>query len=495
MVNSKHEGERCLWRKKDIEVGARLGFFYSPIAALGSTGSARGAPLFLPGVEMKSKSHSDWTKTTEGRIDTGVLESEVPSPEPSLIERGWRTPKRVFASLAHRDFRYLWFGAVLSNIGTWIQMLALGWLVLQLTNSALLLGFVGFAGNLPVFLLALFAGVAADRRNRRTLIIWTQVVQMVLAFFLGLMISFKMVNVASITVLSFGAGIAVAFGFPAWQAIISDLVPRKDLLNAIALNSAQFHMARLLGPALAGLILAVWGVAACFYINAVSFLTVIAALLLIRARPQLPKTTGESIWEHALSGVRYALSKRVIIVLLSSIGVLTVFGMIFTVLMPIFARDILKVGAKGLGYVMAANGLGAVTGALLVAYLAHVVRKDFLIKLGMTTFGLALIVFAFSRNVYLSMAALAVAGVAFLTSNSAINTSLQSIVPNEIRGRVMSLFVWSFMGLMPIGNLLGGWIAHMIGAPLAVFSGATVCLLTALLLIARPALLEGIPAS
>lgn len=434
-------------------------------------------------------------KLSRPRIETEVLGTEVPTPEPSLIERGWRAPKRVFASLAHRDFRYLWFGAVLSNIGTWIQMLAVGWLVLELTNSAFWLGFVGFVGNFPVFLLALFTGVVVDKINRRELIIWTQAIAMVLAFLLGVFTSLKMMNILIIAVIGFAVGIVTAFSFPAWQAIISDLVPRKDLLNAIALNSAQFHMARLLGPALAGLILGAWGAAACFYLNGASFLAVIVALLLIRSRPAVSKTRGETTWEHALSGIRYALSKRVVIVLLSSTGVLTVFGMIFTVLMPIFARDILKVGAKGLGYVMAANGYGAVTGALLIAYLAHVARKDFLIKIGMVTFSLSLITFAFSRNVFLSMAALALAGVAFLTSTSAINTSLQSIVPNEIRGRVMSLFVWTFMGLMPIGHLLGGWIAHLIGSPLAVCFGASVCLLTAFLLIVRPALLEGIPTS
>lgn len=444
---------------------------------------------------MRSKSDSDRVKTTKERIETEVLESEVPSPEPSLIEQGLRAPKRLFASLAHRNFRYLWFGAVLSNIGTWIHMIAVGWLVLELTDSPFLLGFVSFAANLPVFFLALFGGVAADRINRKWLIIWTQAVSVVLAFSLGLLASLHLATVVVITLLSFGMGIATAFSFPAWQAIISDLVPRKDLLNAIALNSAQFHAARLVGPALAGLILAAGGAAVCFYANAASYFAVILALLFIHWLPEPKKSHQGSIWEHALSGIRYACGNRVVIVLLASTGVLTIFGMIFTVLMPIFARDILEVGAKGLGYVMAANGFGAVTGALLVAYLAHIVPKDFLIKAGMITFSLSLIAFAFSQSVLLSMAALAIAGIAFLTSTSAINTSLQSIVPNEIRGRVMSLFVWSFMGLMPIGNLLGGWLAHLIGAPLAVFFGAVVCLLTALLLVARPSLLEGIPAS
>lgn len=425
--------------------------------------------------------------SSKGKFETGTVEAEVSSPEATLIEKGF-APARLLTSFRHRDYRYFWGGAVLSNIGTWMQTIALGWLVLSITNSAFYVGLVNFTANVPVFFIVLFAGVAADWLDRRNLIIWTQAALMILAFILAFLTSAHRISIPLIVVITLGTGIGTALNFPAWQAIISDIVPRKDLLNAIALNSAQFHTARLVGPALAGIILATWGAASNFYINAFSFLAVILALLAIRPRRRINFGSRQSILLQLKKGFSYAWRHPVIIALLTTTGLITLFGMPYVALMPIFARDILKVGARGFGFLMAASGLGSVVGALIVAYLATVVRRENLIKIGVSLFGIFLVVFALSRSVWLSMISLAIAGGSFLMATSAINTSLQSLTPGELRGRIMSMFVWTFLGIMPFGALIFGAVAERFNAPLAVAIGGSITLLTGIILIVRPSL-------
>ena len=413
--------------------------------------------------------------------ETNTIEAEVSSPEAALIERGF-APARLLSSFKYRDYRFFWSGALLSNIGTWMQMIALGWLVLMMTNSAFYVGLVNFTANAPVFFIVLFAGVAADRLDRRNLIIWTQTVMMILAFVLAFLTSAHRINIPLIVAITLATGVSTAFNFPAWQAIISDIVPRKDLLNAIALNSAQLHSARFVGPALAGIVLGVWGAASNFYLNAFSFLAVILALLAIRPQKIEKPDTKKSIRAHFMRGFHYAWRRPVIITLLSTTGLITLFGMPFVALMPIFARDILKAGAKGFGFLLAANGFGALVGALTVAYLAHTVRRETLIKIGATLFGVFLILFALSHNFWLSMIFLAGVGGSFLMTTSSINTSLQHLTPGEMRGRIMSMFVWAFLGIMPFGALIFGAIAEKFNAPLAVLIGGSVCVLTGLVL-------------
>lgn len=415
------------------------------------------------------------------KLETNTIEAEVASPEATLIERGF-VPARLLTSFKYRDYRYFLSGALLSNIGTWMQTIALGWLVLAMTNSPFYVGFVNFTANAPVFFIVLFAGVAADRLDRRSLIIWTQTAMMILAFILAFLTSAHRISIPLIIVITLTTGISTAFNFPAWQAIISDIVPSKDLLNAIALNSAQFHVARLFGPALAGIILGAWGTASNFYLNAFSFLAVILALVAIRPqKPEKPQTK-ENIRSHFIRGFRYAWSHPVIVVLLLTIGMITLFGMPYVALMPVFARHILKVGAKEFGFLMAANGFGAVTGALAVAFLAHAVRRETMIKIGVIFFGLFLMLFAVSQNFWASMIFLAGAGGFFLMAASSINTSLQSITPSEIRGRIMSMFVWMFLGLMPFGALIFGAVAEKLNAPLAILVGGAACILVGLIL-------------
>jgi MFS family permease len=365
----------------------------------------------------------------------------------------------------------------------------LGWLVLGLTGSAFYVGLVNFTGNVPVTFLVLFAGVAADRLDRKKLLIWSQVVMLVLALILAYMTQTNTINIPSIILLSIGFGLMTAVMFPAWQAFLSDIVPKKDLMNAIALNSAQFHMARLVGPAIAGLVLAAWGAAANFYINAFSFIAVIMAMLAIR--PELhPKTPEFSVMSHLKEGFAYVRGKSVIRNLLLSVGLITLFGMPYATLMPVYVKNVLHLGATSFGFLLAANGAGALTGALLVGALAPHVKRETLIRAGATAFGVALVLLGLVRHVALAVPVLVLCGGAFLVTNSAINTSLQSLTPRRLRGRVMSMFVLMFMGIMPFAGLVFGAVAEFTGVAYAIAIGGGVTVLVGLTLTFLPALID-----
>jgi MFS family permease len=317
---------------------------------------------------------------------------------------------------------------------------------------------------------------------------------MIFALILGIITSLRIATVHSISLIVFASGIALAFNFPSWQAIVPDLVPKKDLLNAISLNSAQFNAARLIGPAIAGVILAAWGVASCFYLNSLSFLAVIFALTLIRPNPN-PKTkreADESIWKYTVSGIKYAKNHLAVAVLLLSVGLISILGTPYTTLMPIYARNILKVGPKGYGFLLAAGGLGAVLGAFFVAPLSRYAKKQTLIKAGIIILSTFLLIFAFSKSFILSMMALAIVGGSLLAVLSTINTSLQTSVPNEIRGRIMSLYVLMYLGLMPFGSLIFGSLAHILTSPIAISIGAIGCLMLGFVLIINHTLIEDI---
>jgi MFS family permease len=417
-----------------------------------------------------------------------AMEADVTSPEGSLIKRGFK-PGGVFSSLAHKNFVLFLSGAVLSNIGTWIQTIALGWLVYDITKSTFKVGLVNFAGNVPVTVLVLFAGVAADRLDRKKLIIATQVVMLVLALILAYLTQIKEANIPNIIVISLGFGLMTAIMFPTWQAYLSDIVPRKDLMNAIALNSAQFHMARLVGPALAGLILAAYGAAANFYVNAVSFLAVILALAFIKTEPRA-KAPEFSIMKHLKEGFAYVGGKPVLQALLISTGLVTLFGMPYATLMPAFAREVLHLDAKGFGFMMAFNGLGALFGALLVGGLANIVKRETLIRFGAITFGAGLVALGFAHSPYVAAPILVVCGGAFLVTSSAINTSLQSLTPGRLRGRVMSMYVLMFMGIMPFAGLVFGYIALFTHVAMAISIGGSITALTGLVLLFKRSLID-----
>lgn len=425
--------------------------------------------------------------------EASILESDTVGPRASVIGQGFH-PKDFISSLYHKDYCLFWFGALFSNVGTWLQIIGLGWLVLDLTNSPFYLGLANFATLAPVFFFAILAGLAADRFDRRRLIIVTQAIMMVFALVLGIFTSMEIIGVSTIIIIVFASGIALAFNFPAWQAIVPDLVPKEDLLNAIALNSAQFNAARLVGPALAGLVLASWGIASCFYINSLSFLAVILALTLIRPKPNptFGKDGNETFWQYSLSGINYARNHLPVMILLISVGIISVLGTPYTTLMPIYAKDILRVGASGLGFLLAASGLGAVVGGFIVGPLSRYTTKQFIIKSGVIILSIFVIIFAFSKSFIVSLISLTIIGGALLAAVSTMNTSLQINVPNEIRGRIMSLYVLMFLGMMPFGSLIVGSLADVLSSPIAISIGAIGCLLWGVILIAYPALLKDI---
>lgn len=403
--------------------------------------------------------------------EPNVTSAAVPVPP---LASGRRVA--MFRSLYYRDFGIFWTGNFLSNIGTWMQNIALGWLVLILTNSPFLLGLNGFLSLAPTLVFALPGGAIADRFNRRRLMLSTQTALMLLALVLAVLTSIRRVNIAEILAISLLTGIASALNYPAYQALIPDLVARDDLLNAIALNSAQFNMSRAIGPMLAGLALGTLGAAACFYLNTVSFLALIIALLMISIPPR-PLRQGERFWGAMLDGFRYLNEYRLLIVLLTVPAFMSILGLPFIVLMPIFARDLLHVGASGLGYLMAGAGLGAVTAALVIASRGSPERRGGYILTHASVFSLALILFARTHSFWWAFFMLVVMGATMVGSLTLTNTTLQMTTPPQLRGRVMSLYYMAMSGLMPLGSLQAGAVAEVLGARFALAFGGAVCLI------------------
>jgi MFS family permease len=387
----------------------------------------------------------------------------------------------TFSSLQYPNYRKWFAGQSLSLMGTWMQSVAQGWVVYQLTGSKLALGTITFAGSVPSLFLMLPAGALADRMSKRRLLVISQTAMMVLAFTLALLTATKLLQVWQIAVLAFGLGIAIAFDVPARQALAVDLIEdRRDLQNAIALNSTMFNLARVVGPAVGGLILAAVGAAWCFGLNGLSFLAVIIALLSMR----LPETTMQPRTVRMLpqiaDGLRYVWSNKPVRAIIALVGVSALFGFSYAVLMPAFAVDVLHVGEAGLGLLNAAIGVGALIAALTVASLSRSRYKVWQLALGSLLFPLALIGFALSRSFPLSLAFLALVGFAFISQNATSNTLVQAIVPDELRGRVMSVYSLLFFGTAPFGALLAGGLAQAFSPTLAVVTGALITLAFAL---------------
>ncbi len=367
-----------------------------------------------------------------------------------------------------------------------MQNLALGWLILERTNSPFLLGLNGFLGSAPSLFFSLPGGAIADRLNRRKLMLCTQTSMMLLALALAVLTSFHISRISEILLISFLAGFATALNAPAYQATVPDLVDRENLLNAIALNSAQFNMSRAIGPTLAGLALGSLGAAGCFYLNSISFLPLIIALLII-AVPSHPVAEDSSVWNAMLEGLRFVGRNRLLIVLLSVPSVLSLLGLPFVVLMPVFARDLLKVGASGLGYLMAGAGIGAVISALTLAAQSRARPKGRYIIGSAALFSLALILLAQARTFWGAFAVLVIAGATMIGALALTNSTLQIISPPSLRGRIMSMYNLALLGLAPLGSLQVGAVAERLGTRAALTLGGTVCLIYfAILLILLP---------
>jgi MFS family permease len=382
----------------------------------------------------------------------------------------------AFAALRHRNFRIFYWGQLLSLAGTWMQSTAQGWLVLELTNDPLLLGLVTAASTLPVFLFTLYAGVLADRGDKRRIVTAAQAVLMACAFALAVLTQTQRISVPVLLALVFVSGTANAFEVPTRQAFFVELVGREDLTNAIALNSSAFNATRVVGPAIAGTLMAGLGVAACFYANGVSFLFVIAGLFAMRLPPHRPRRMEASALEHVREGLRFIRGNRVVRTLVWMIAAMSVFAFPYAMLLPVFARDVLHVGASGLGWLLSASGIGALAAGIVLAATGSRLPRGRLMVASSAAFALLLAAFALSRSFPLSLVLLAGLGFTMILNNATTNALLQSVVPDALRGRVMSVYVFMFLGMAPLGSLQAGALARWIGAPHALAAGAAVFL-------------------
>ena len=371
-----------------------------------------------------------------------------------------RAPEFVRA-LRNPNFRLFWSGNFLSNIGTWMQNVAQGWLVLELTNSAFWLGVVGFAGSIPFLLFTLFGGVIADRVDKRRLLLVTQTAAMILAFLLATLAWFKWIGVWGVASIAFLNGVAMAMNAPSYQALVPRLVKREDLTNAIALNSAQFNMSRILGPTLGGYAMLLFGVAGNFLLNGFSFLAVIWALLRIRY-PDERLSRHEGIWESLRSGFSYLRSNRQMFVLIWMTAAASLFGIPFLTFIPYFAKVQLNVGESGLGWLLAGSGLGAVLGAMTVAVLGTIRHRGKVLSLCGVVFFAVIICFSYSQWFPLSECLAILEGYSGILMISCFNVSIQHLSSDEMRGRVMSIYATSFLGLPPLGALLAGELSRHI---------------------------------
>jgi len=368
-----------------------------------------------------------------------------------------------------------------SLCGTWIQWTAQNWLVYDLSGSSFLLGLVVFVTHIPIFLFSLFSGVVVDRKDKKNILLLTQTSFMFLAFILAIITHFRIVTVKAILIIALFNGIIFSLDAPARQSIIVELVGKKNLLNAIALNSLAFHSARMVGPAVGGILIAIISVAGCFYLNAISFLAFIFVLLLIK--PKRPPRNSNNHFMHDLkSGVKFVKNNPIYIVLLSIVGIVSFFGFSYIVLMPVFARDIFRVGAKGYGFMLSAGGIGSILAAIFIARLKDLQKQPPILFVALFVFAFSLIAFSISRNFLISCAILVFGGFSSLGTFVIINSLIQASVPDEFRGRIMSMFMFTFAGTIPFGSLISGSLASVIGANRTITLFGTTCLVLFLLL-------------
>lgn len=379
-------------------------------------------------------------------------------------------------ALRHRNFQLFFSGQLISLIGTWMQSVAQSWLVYRLTGSSALLGLVAFAGQIPIFLMSPIAGYAADRMNRHRMVIGTQTSSMLLALVLAGLTLAGRIRIWEIFVLSTLLGVVNAFDIPARQSFFVEMVGRDDLMNAIALNSSMFNGARIIGPAIAGILVARIGEGWCFFANGISYIAVIVGLLCMRVNPFRRAAPAGSAWQTIREGFHYVgrtVPMRAIVQLLA---IISFAGMPYSVLMPIFADRILHGGAQTLGILMGATGLGALAGALLLASRSALKGFTIFIPCAAAGFALSLAAFGLSRYLGLSLVALFFVGFSVMIQVGASNTLIQSMVPDHLRGRAMSVYSMMYIGIGPVGAAVAGFTAESFGARPTIFAGAAICL-------------------
>jgi MFS family permease len=403
-----------------------------------------------------------------------------------ITGRQRRTPvgkislRDTFRALRHRNYRLFFYGQLVSLIGTWMQSTAMSWLVYQITGSKLLLGVVAAVGSAPMIFFSLWGGAIADRYPKRAIILWTQTAQMIPAFVLAALAWLGLASPWLIIVISAVSGVAMAFDMPARQAFTVEMTSREDLLNAISLNSSVFNGARIIGPAIAGVVIGTFGTPMCFFLNGVSYIAVIIGLLMMRlpVAPPVAKEVAEPA--SAWSGLIYVLKHRRVRTILALLGIVGIFGWSYAVLLPVFARDVFGLGADGYGVLMSASGVGALLGALTVATAGHVFPSRTVALGGVWLFSAALLAFSLTTNYYLALVFMMVGGFGMLLFFSTSNSVMQTIVPDEMRGRLMGVWGLVFGAMIPLGSLEAGALAHWLGAPFALGFGAVICAIAGL---------------
>jgi MFS family permease len=412
----------------------------------------------------------DLSKTINVKPIDSSEEAVLSNPRSGRFSHAWR-------ALRHRNFKLFFTGQSISLIGTWMTRVATSWLVYRLTGSALLLGLVGFAGQIPTFLLAPFAGVLVDRLNRRNMLVWTQALAGLQSLALAALTLAKVITVHEVIWLSVLQGLINAFDMPGRQAFLIQMVEDKqDLGNAIALNSSMVNVARLLGPALAGLVIAGVGEGYCFLTDGISYLAVIASLLMMRVNVAPATHAATSMLEQLKEGWTYVRGFPPIRTILLLFALISLMGMPFMVLMPIFASNVLHGGPHTLGFLLGASGVGALISAVSLALRRTVRGLTTMIQISAALFGVGLICFGLSRYLLLSMLLMVVVGFGMMQGLAASNTVIQTLVPEDMRGRVMSYYTMAFVGMAPFGSLLAGGLAHRFGAPHAVMITGAFCL-------------------
>jgi MFS family permease len=394
-----------------------------------------------------------------------------------ITARPQRRPINPFRTLqVHRNFRLFWVGQTVSLIGTWMQQVGQGWLALELTNSALLVGVVSAAGSLPVLLLSLYGGVIADRHNKLRIVIICQALLLLEAVGLWWFTWAGRMNFGWLLALTTVGGVISAFEIPARQAMTVELVSRDDLVDAIALNSGGFNLARIVGPSIAAIVLSKFGLAWCFGINAVSYFAVLTSLARIKLPPWSPVQHLVSPYEELKHGLNYIRSTRSVSGLMGVIAIYSIFGFQYLTMMPVVARDVLHTGASGYGLLLTFVGIGALTGALSLAGLGGRIRRGRLFNATAYAFAGITILFSLVRSVHVAAFVLVFLGLTMLINGALANGILQSVVPDELRGRVMATYVFVYVGFTPIGSFIAGVVARFAGVQWAIFSGGVVML-------------------
>jgi MFS family permease len=425
-------------------------------------------------------------------------QAETPPPAdvaaPPVVMFGSKTLQRMLSAFSYRDFRVQWFGACTSSIGSWTQTSAQNWMVVSLTGSAFFLGLDSFLQQLPIMLLTLIGGVLADRRDRRRTLLGSQYLQMSSAIALGLLAYWQVVTIWHILVLSFVTGLAQAFGGPAYQALIPSLVDKKDLPNAVAFNSIQVNIARVLGPLVFGVTIAafarwgfssVQGMAACFFLNAVSFLVVIYTLMSLRVK-HIPPASVQPMRDELRIGLSYVRNSSDLVALTVLAAATTFLGLAVLTFLSIFTQVVFKEGASTYSHLLAFSGAGSIVGALIVAWLGKFKRMGLTTLIVQAIYGLLMVAFAMTRVLWVSELLLFLTGAALMIVFSTITSLVQLLAPNEIRGRVMSIYMLAFRGGMPIGSLVSGYFATFLGAPLVIeINGVLLVLVAAYFLFIR----------